>query len=257
MLPYADQNEDYWSGYFTSRSDAKKQGRLTSSNLHASTKLSALKILQADVSDETVDKVLASKYTMMDALGIFQHHDAITGTAKEAVAERYLEILSSAVSQNDELYAELVSEQTANALPGLDWQACSLTSTTPVDCGIELGSSSIIVAAHNPSTVAREMLRFSVPFEGTSFATSVLAEDSEWKSVPSDLICFEATRDTPEADSYQACELFIQTQVAPSDFTLVKVESVTGKEGAASVTKADQEDPSTIQNAATSVKYLD
>ena len=27
MFPYADQNEDYWTGYFTSRADAKKQDR--------------------------------------------------------------------------------------------------------------------------------------------------------------------------------------------------------------------------------------
>ena len=105
MLPYADSPDDYWVGYFTSRSDAKKQDRLTSSNFHASNKLFSEKVLQADVSDDMLERILKNQHTMMDALGIFQHHDAITGTAKEAVAERYLEILSTAVEGNNQLYA--------------------------------------------------------------------------------------------------------------------------------------------------------
>ena len=41
MFPYADQPEDYWSGYFTSRPNAKSQVRFGQSNLHASNKLFA------------------------------------------------------------------------------------------------------------------------------------------------------------------------------------------------------------------------
>ena len=82
MFPYADQSEDYWTGYFSSRADAKKQDRLTQANLHAGFKLYSQKLLQKSTTDEEVKNILSMKHTMLNALGIMQHHDAITGTAK-------------------------------------------------------------------------------------------------------------------------------------------------------------------------------
>ena len=44
-----------------------------------------------------VSDILHSNYEMLNAIGIMQHHDAITGTAKQAVAEKYSEIMTDAV----------------------------------------------------------------------------------------------------------------------------------------------------------------
>jgi hypothetical protein len=41
MMPYADNPDEYWSGYFTSRANSKKQIRDGSATLHASNKIFA------------------------------------------------------------------------------------------------------------------------------------------------------------------------------------------------------------------------
>jgi hypothetical protein len=45
MFPYADQANDYWTGYFTSRSNAKRAVRDGQANLHASSKLYSAKVI--------------------------------------------------------------------------------------------------------------------------------------------------------------------------------------------------------------------
>jgi hypothetical protein len=52
MFPYADQNEDYWTGYFTSRALAKKMDRVAQGSLVTANKLFALKVLDQTLTDE-------------------------------------------------------------------------------------------------------------------------------------------------------------------------------------------------------------
>ena len=45
MFPYADQKNEYWSGYFSSRANSKRQVRLAQANLHASSKVFSIKVI--------------------------------------------------------------------------------------------------------------------------------------------------------------------------------------------------------------------
>ena len=45
MFPYAEQEQDYWTGYYTSRANHKKQVRDGQANLHASAKLFSRKVI--------------------------------------------------------------------------------------------------------------------------------------------------------------------------------------------------------------------
>ncbi|CAJ1945170.1 unnamed protein product [Cylindrotheca closterium] len=74
FFTYADQNEDYWSGYFTSRPFDKALGRRLERALYAASAMGATKEEMRDARR---------------AMSLFQHHDAITGTATDKVMEDY------------------------------------------------------------------------------------------------------------------------------------------------------------------------
>jgi len=66
MLPYNDNPMDYWSGFFTSRQASKKQVRDAQANLHASSKLYALKVLDQKTTDTEIKYMLWAKENLLD-----------------------------------------------------------------------------------------------------------------------------------------------------------------------------------------------
>ncbi|TMW56914.1 hypothetical protein Poli38472_002839 [Pythium oligandrum] len=79
LFPYASQDHEYWSGYFTSRPTLKKISRVANSLLQQLRQLDA--VYQSHHSVE-LDKLQRS-------LGLVQHHDGISGTEKQRVSDDY------------------------------------------------------------------------------------------------------------------------------------------------------------------------
>lgn len=102
FFSYADREDHYWTGYYTSRPFYKSLDRVLETHLRGAEVLYSLALAHARRSGLTGQYPLSDYAVLTEArrtLGLFQHHDAITGTAKEAVVIDYgVRLLRSLVS---------------------------------------------------------------------------------------------------------------------------------------------------------------
>lgn len=94
FFPYADCPHCYWAGYYSSRPTHKGAIRAASAYLAAARQLQATACV-ANVCKNTGKTQMSSWNgqdpldALDDAVALMQHHDAITGTAKQHVANDY------------------------------------------------------------------------------------------------------------------------------------------------------------------------
>uniref|UniRef100_A0A3Q2ZYZ2 Alpha-mannosidase n=1 Tax=Kryptolebias marmoratus TaxID=37003 RepID=A0A3Q2ZYZ2_KRYMA len=92
FFAYADREDHYWTGYFTSRPFYKSLDRVIESHLRGAEILYSLAVANARHVGMEGRYPVSDYALLVDArrsVGLFQHHDAITGTAKENVVIDY------------------------------------------------------------------------------------------------------------------------------------------------------------------------
>uniref|UniRef100_A0AAY4BHS9 Alpha-mannosidase n=1 Tax=Denticeps clupeoides TaxID=299321 RepID=A0AAY4BHS9_9TELE len=92
FFAYADREDHYWSGYYTSRPFYKNLDRVLESHLRGAEILYSLAVAHARHGGMEGRYPTTDYALLTDArrdIGLFQHHDAIAGTAKEVVVIDY------------------------------------------------------------------------------------------------------------------------------------------------------------------------
>ena len=84
FFPYADQPYAYWTGYFTSRPALKGYVREMNSFLQT---CKHMEVLGVPLAPYRSNKLTSRK--LQEAMGVAQHHDAVSGTEKQHVADDY------------------------------------------------------------------------------------------------------------------------------------------------------------------------
>ncbi|KZC06792.1 Lysosomal alpha-mannosidase, partial [Dufourea novaeangliae] len=99
FFPYASDGHSYWTGYFSSRPTIKFFERMGNNLLQISKQLSVLTGLKG--YDEQLQH-------FREAMGVMQHHDAITGTEKQLVANDYARLLYKSMEQGADIVSTAI-----------------------------------------------------------------------------------------------------------------------------------------------------
>lgn len=119
FFPYSDQNSDYWTGYYSTRTFHKQLSRDIEANLRAADILSTMAFSQCKklgVDYERHHDVAGHLKEARRNLGLFLHHDAITGTAKPQVVQNYESKLLEAFNMSQDVIGITVQNLLTNCL---------------------------------------------------------------------------------------------------------------------------------------------
>lgn len=143
FFPYSSDPHAFWTGFFTSRPTLKYFERIGNNFLQVAKQLS----------------VLSSKMDSPDlqhfreVMGVMQHHDAVTGTEKQHVAEDYARLLHESIVKSSDLVsaaiAKLAIKDTKSSKPEEPkFNSCLLLNIS--SCEISENSKKFIVTLYNP-----------------------------------------------------------------------------------------------------------
>lgn len=142
-------------------------------------------------------------------MGVLLHHDAITGTEKQAVANDYVYTLTKGLGIfNNIMFAVLREQSLANVQELLSFSYCNWNVSTP-NCKCVYNSiinkNPVVVAVYNQALNKTTTLKIKVP--------GVLVDVLDYKNNPinAEIVCANETL------TYD-CDLYFQTKL--NQFTL-------------------------------------
>ncbi|XP_029158276.1 lysosomal alpha-mannosidase isoform X1 [Nylanderia fulva] len=142
FFPYASDPHSYWTGYFSSRPTSKYFERMGNNLLQTSKQLVALTNLKNH------DKNLEH---FRETMGVMQHHDAVTGTEKQFVADDYARLLYKSMADAGDMISEAIGKWSGllnSSTPSFQIFTCLELNIS--SCAFSEKNNVFVVAVYNP-----------------------------------------------------------------------------------------------------------
>ncbi|CAK9820569.1 Lysosomal alpha-mannosidase [Anthophora plagiata] len=208
FFPYASDPHSFWTGYFSSRPTIKFYERMGNNLLQISKQLSALTLLQGH------EKQLEH---FREAMGIMQHHDAVTGTEKQLVAYDYARILYDGMQQGLSIISDAISEWKTGGYVKEDMHACLELNIS--SCSYTEDQDSVLTI-YNPLS-QKVLTPVRVPVQTGSYNVVDLTDGSE---ITSHLVPIPtAVSEIPGRQSNAIYELLFMPTLPPLGYKSFKV----------------------------------
>ncbi|GJQ67661.1 hypothetical protein Trydic_g16491 [Trypoxylus dichotomus] len=163
FFPYASGAHTYWTGYFTSRPNSKRFERQANNLLQVMKQAVSFTKYRYHLNFE--DNLTPLK----EAMGIMQHHDAITGTEKQHVVQDYVRLLTASIKEAEENIDKIVTnllkktDDTDNVK--INFVSCLLANVSYCE---QSNLEKFVVAIYNPlSKYVNHYVR--LPVNGDSY----------------------------------------------------------------------------------------
>ncbi|XP_073296505.1 alpha-mannosidase-like isoform X2 [Primulina huaijiensis] len=160
-FPYADSANAYWTGFYTSRSALKRYVRLLSGYYLAARQL---EFLRGRTTSPSTDE-------LGNALGIAQHHDAVSGTAKQHTTDDYAKRLAIGIAEAETVVNSALSCLVSSNMEGQcaestvklsQCQMLNISFCPPTEEDIPEGKSLVVLAYNSLGWTRTDIVRIPV-----------------------------------------------------------------------------------------------
>nr|XP_048290616.1 lysosomal alpha-mannosidase isoform X1 [Myodes glareolus] len=207
FFPYADGPHMFWTGYFSSRPALKRYERLSYNFLQVCNQLEA----QAGLAANLGPYGTGDSAPLNEAMAVLQHHDAVTGTARQNVADDYARQLAAGWGPCEVLVS--------NALSQLSYYKQNFSFCRELNisiCPVSQESEHFQITIYNPlGRKVKHMVRLPVG-EGIFFV-----KDPDGKAVPNNVVMLPSS--SGKEDQW---ELLFSASVPALGFSIYTVDKV-------------------------------
>ncbi|KAL0274521.1 UNVERIFIED_CONTAM: hypothetical protein PYX00_002621 [Menopon gallinae] len=142
FFPYGSEEHTYWTGYYTSRPSLKYFERITNNFLQITKQLLVFSSLGYEFFSEL--------NILREAMGVLQHHDAVSGTSRQSVTDHYVELLSDGIRSCTEPVNRALKRLMGATEDDerLMYESCLLLNIS--ECTVSTESSRFVVTVYNP-----------------------------------------------------------------------------------------------------------